>query len=198
MLRNRNSYPRGMEFRLRRFRKCSDQDWQDGSARVFDPVLIMPNTVTLLIRNAIVAKLNTVANIGRVHAYERYANQLADLSALYAWNPGGGPAQLRGWFVRRIGIRETHPSESLFREDITWQIRGYMALSDAAESELSFDALIDAIRAAFRADDTLGGAVDTCWINEEVGIQLDDAGPVLFANVLCHSARLTLMTRRHF
>lgn len=154
--------------------------------------------MTASIRTAIVARLNTVPGIGRVHAYERYANQLGDLAALYAWDAGGGQKQLRGWFVRRVGIRESHPSESLFREDIAWQIRGYMALSDAAESELAFDGLIDAIRAAFRTDDTLGGAVDTCWINEEVGIQMEDAGPVLFANVLCHSARLILKTRRHF
>lgn len=154
--------------------------------------------MTAPIRNAIVAKLNTVANIGRVHAYERYANQMADLSTLYAWDIGGGQKQIRGWFVRRVGIRESKPSESLFREDISWQIRGYMALSDAAASELAFDDLIDAIRTAFRADDTLGGAVDTCWIHEEAGIQMDDAGPVLFANLLCHSARLILKTRRHF
>ncbi|HYE35503.1 hypothetical protein [Methylocaldum sp.] len=150
------------------------------------------------IRTAIVAKLNSVADIGRVHAYERYANQMADLSALYAWDAGSGQKQLRGWFARRVGIQESKPSEPTFRETITWQIRGYLALSDAAASELAFDDLIDAIRAAFRADDTLGGAVATCWIDDEAGIQSDDAGPVLFANVLCHSARLILKTRRYF
>jgi len=150
------------------------------------------------IRTAIVAKLNTVTDIGRVHAYERYANQLADLAALYAWNPGGGPAQLRGWFVRRVKVHESMPTLATYSETITWRIRGYMALSDAAASELAFDDLINAIRDAFRADDTLGGVVDSCRFDREAGIQMDDAGPVLFANVLCHSAQLTLTTRRYF
>jgi hypothetical protein len=76
-----------------------------------------------------------------------------------------------------------------------WALRGYMALDDSAASEKTFDDLVEALIAAFRADDSLGGVVDSCIIGDIAGLQLDEAGPVMLAGVLCHGARLTLRTR---
>jgi hypothetical protein len=148
------------------------------------------------IREAIAARLEAVPDIGIVHRYERYANQAGALAKHYQWQN-----QLRGWFVRRVAVAETPTSQlgGTRIEDTTWMIRGYMALSDEAQSELVFDGLIEALRDAFRDDDTLGGTVASCWVrNGPAGVQMDDAGPVLFGGVLCHSARLRLVTRRYF
>lgn len=148
------------------------------------------------VRTAIVAILSTIPAIGRVHAYERRVDQ-KNLAEHYGYN-----GQLRGWFVRRAGIQERllsppyAPGPRL--EITTWLIRGYLALADAEATELAFDELIEAIRDAFRADDTLGGVVETCRHEEEIGIQLDQAGPVSLTGMLCHSAQLRLTTVRPF
>ena len=151
------------------------------------------------VRTAIVARLNTVAGIGVVQPYERYAADLSRLKALYT--PPGEQA-VRGWFVRRPITRES--GNILGRstiEVIRWRIQGFAQLDDAAQSELSFDALIESVRNAFAQDETLGGTVHQCSEpgndDGESCIQLEDAGPVMFGGVLCHAARLALTTVRY-
>jgi hypothetical protein len=145
------------------------------------------------IRAAIAAKMNTVADIGRVHDYERWAKRDKDFQDLFL-----SAGQIRGWIVRRTATRETSPGIGRFVVTHRWQIRGYMALDDSAASEKTFDALVEALRDAFRSDETLGGLVASTVLPDgeggEAGLQLEDHGPVMFANVLCHGARLRLAT----
>lgn len=148
------------------------------------------------VRAAIKATLQSVTDIGVVHDYERYSHDLAKLKTLYYSAPH---SQLRGWFIRRVKTAETGILPPRYLEQVTWQIRGVMALDDAGASELVFDELLDAIRDAFRADRTLGGTVTKIGRlqpNAERGLQLDDSGPVLFGGVLCHGARFSLLTTR--
>lgn len=146
------------------------------------------------IRAAIAAKLATVPNIGRVHDYQRYDQAATGMQGLYLTTVDGAE-QLRGWFVSRVATREDSPALGRYVAVHTWQIRGYLALADAAATEKTMDALIEALRDAFRADETLGGAVDSTVLDEGAGLQLDEHVPVMFAGVLCHMARLTLRTR---
>lgn len=150
------------------------------------------------IRTAIVARLNSVSGIGVVHAYERYAADLAKLKTLYCPT---GETTIRGWFVRRFRTNESGNIQSRTVEQIRWRIQGMMAVNDAAASELTFDELIESVRDAFAQDETLGGTVDQCSEpgNEdgESCIQLDDAGPVMFGGVMCHACRLSLPTVRY-
>lgn len=146
------------------------------------------------LRAAIVAKLQGIAGIGVVHDHERYAHAMDTLKALYV---PAGEQQLRGWFVRRVGIHEVSAGGSRRVQTVTWRIQGVMALDDASASELAFDALIETITDTFRADPTLGGLVLTPKPeDEDAGVQVVDSGPVMFANVLCHAARLALTTRQ--
>ncbi|WP_119301139.1 hypothetical protein [Dongia deserti] len=145
------------------------------------------------IRDAIKAKLEAIPGIGVVHKYERLATRVADLKALYV--TGG---QLRGWHIRRTATNEVSPTLGSYVIDHRWQIRGFMAIDDSAESEIAFDNLIEAIRDAFRADETLGGLIKGTQVPPPtIGVQLIEHGPVMFADVLCHGARLNLATR-HF
>lgn len=144
-----------------------------------------------MIREAIAAALESVPNIGRIHRYERYLKNQGELAALYAYE-----GQLRGWHVRRVAIQEGKLGDDAPDEVQHWQIRGYMAVSDAGESELVFDRLIDAARDRFRVDPTLGGTVATTWVGDAAGLQMQDSGPALFAGVLCHKVVLTLATQR--
>jgi hypothetical protein len=147
------------------------------------------------IRTAIVTRMNAVSGIGVVHAYERYAADLKTLALLYS---AGAGQPIKGWFVRRALTQETGNVQGRTIERIRWRIQGVMSLDDAAASELTFDALIEGVRNAFAADETLGDAAITCINGDgESCIQLDDAGPVMFGGVLCHAARLGLNTIRY-
>lgn len=150
---------------------------------------------TAVIRDAIRDVMLAVPDIGMVHRYERYAKDLSALKALYL-SPAHG--QLRGWFIRRVKVQETSMTRPRSVELTRWRIQGLMALDDATESELAFDALIEQLRDAFRINGTLNGTVAASGLPDgsETGLQLEDAGPVMFAGVLCHGARLALHTRR--
>ena len=56
------------------------------------------------------------------------------------------------------------------------------------------DALVDAIAEAFELDPSLGGRVRVRQQADPAGITLEEATPVMFAGVLCHAARLRLVT----
>lgn len=147
------------------------------------------------IRDAIVATLAAIPDIGKVHSYQRYSARTKDLVDIYAYN-----GQLRGWFLRRFSVIDKDVSLGARQETTNWYIRGYMALDDAAQSELVFDGLLDAIRAAFRAEwlpGNLGSTVIHRIYNEQVDISVDETGPVMFAGVLCHSARCSLKVWNH-
>lgn len=151
-----------------------------------------------LVRAAIVATLSAVPDIGRVHGYQRYAHNLTDLAALYRSDTHN---QLRGWNVSRLSTSEAGNRQAHTVEIVRWQILGVMALDDAGESELVFDALVEAVRNQFAQSETLGGVVDQCSDPDnhdgQTGIQVDSISPGKFANVLCHLARLSLLTVRY-
>ena len=146
-------------------------------------------------RAAIVALLGGVADIGQVHAFERYAREESAFRTLYLYTPAGGEQQVRGWQVSNTAIDEHSNGRGRVVNTYTWRIRGFMSLADAQASELTFDALGEAVRAAYRADPTLGGIAQPDDTLD--GIQKADAGPVLFCGVLCHSALLNLNTREY-
>lgn len=143
------------------------------------------------IRGAIAAKIATVANIGKVHQFERFAKGEKDFRVMYEHQ-----GQIRGWNIRRI--KRTATSKVLGVRDVVnvWRISGFMSMSDADGSELVFDGLLDDLCAAFSADEDLGGLIaGTVLENPDVaGLQIEDSGPVMFAGVLCHSARGVLYT----
>ena len=147
------------------------------------------------IRAAIIALHQAVPDVGVVHNRERYANSEDKFRALFVMTPAGGAQQVRGWWWRRVATAESSVSTGTTMNVHTWECRGYMALNDAEASELAFDALIEALRDAVRADPTLGGVCDQNAVSGEPdGVQVTDAGPVMFCGVLCHSAVLQLRT----
>ncbi|MEQ8585152.1 MAG: hypothetical protein RLO01_12655 [Thalassobaculaceae bacterium] len=144
------------------------------------------------IRTAIANLIRGVPAAGVVNDYERYTRREGDFRDLYQVG-----TQIRGWNIRRLSTREEVVDSQTTRLVIRWQVNGFLSLVDEQASELAFDDLIEAVRAPFRADETLGGLVETTFgaAGDEAGLQLDELGPVMFAGVLCHKARLSLTTR---
>lgn len=145
----------------------------------------------LQIRNAIAAKVAGVAGAGLVNTYERYASTMAAIKLLYV-----SSGKILGWFVRLKRTQRLSPTIGRVVVVHTWQVTGYMSLDDAAQSEVAFDTLIEALQHAFDADQTLGGLISTTNAEDggPSGLQRDSAGPVMFCGVLCHSAALSLFT----
>lgn len=147
------------------------------------------------IRAAIVERLAAVPGVGKVHEYQRFAAQEAPFRALFNYlDPASGAGRLLGWDVHRQATLERR-DDFVHEEVLTWRLRGFMAIADAEASEHLFDTLIEAVRAAFRVDHNLAGAVASTDYNDFCGLQLDDSGPAMFAGVLCHAATFTLYTR---
>lgn len=147
------------------------------------------------IRAAILAKLQGVTGIGQVHDYERFAAREADFHALYKET---ATVRINGWNFFRESTREADLNNGEVRRLHTFRLTGFRSLDDADATGKSFDDLVEAIAQAFRADRTLGGLIeDVKNLDEEFGesgIQVDAIEPVMFAGVLCHRARLRLVT----
>ncbi|GAA5784699.1 hypothetical protein [Chitiniphilus shinanonensis] len=154
-------------------------------------------TTTTEIRDAIVARLQSLPDVGQAHPYERYANDQRKLVAHYT-----DSGVLCGWFVSRRAVARTERGIGSGRVLVTtsWQLTGYRAINDEQQSELRLDTVIDAILDAFPAQETLGGLIlDTLVADDqplgEAGAQLLEARPVMFAGVLAHRAVIALTTR---
>jgi hypothetical protein len=148
-------------------------------------------------RAAIVAALSSVPEIGIVHDRERYASSNASFAALFLFQPSSGAQHLRGWTLRRTATREHSPNIARTLSEHTWTLRGYLAFNDAEASELVLDDLVEQFRAVVRADPTLGGVCQPGPLDAEEkadGVQVTDAGAVLFAGALCNSVVLQLKT----
>ena len=133
-----------------------------------------------------------VASIGNVHDYERYLKDQSKLRSLYVSTAQGGSSRVYGWNVRRVRTVETLVSTGRNFQDHYWRFRGYLSIDDAEGSEKLFDIQIEAIRAAYRADPTMGGLCDTQFNEQNAGqggMQLEESEPVLFCDVLCHAVR---------
>lgn len=149
------------------------------------------------IRAAIVAVIEGVTDIGRVHDRPRYAKGQRDLVEHYY---SEDHHQIRGWHVKRRTMAEIDPLTGAHGVEITgWEITGFLALDDDEATELTLDALVEALRTAFKANRTLTATVDDISANEEgkaVGLQLEDSDYVSFGGVLCHRAKCALYTTR--
>lgn len=145
-------------------------------------------------RAAICALLLTVAEIGNVHDEEPYARAESAFREFYAWEDAAGQQQLRGWFVRRTRTAEREVGLGRTVNAHTWLVRGFASFDSAAGTGKAFDDLVEAVRRAYRADITLGGAVDPGPMDNPSGLQVADIGPVVLAGALCHAVTLNLTT----
>lgn len=150
-------------------------------------------TSTQRIRNELQALISSVPGTGQVHPYERFAVKSQEFARLYQQGQ-----RVQGFFVHRQGSREYQYSSQLNRVRTRWVIRGFASLVDAEATELAFDDLLDALRAAVRARPVLYDAADNALAHtstdDGAGLQLDESGPVMFAGVLCHGATFSLTT----
>lgn len=148
-------------------------------------------------RAAIKALIESVTDAGMVHDHEPYGRTEVDFRRLYAWTDTSGATQVRGWFVQRTRTVETVAGNGRTINVHTWRVRHFMSLDAEGATELIFDDLVEAVRRAYRADVTLGGAVQPGPLGQQSGFQVNDSGAAYLAGVLCHAATLSLTTHEY-
>ncbi|MBI5075632.1 MAG: hypothetical protein HZB62_10780 [Nitrospirae bacterium] len=139
-----------------------------------------------LIRTQIFTILSGVTDIGKVYDYERWSADWGAFISLFK-STVGSKDQIRGCEIARRAAPGGYDSnaEELIRHQ--YVIRMYMSLSDADATEKTFNALIEAVKSAFRFNFQLN---DTC---ESAGpVSADIIEPRFFGSVLCHYAELSL------
>ena len=130
--------------------------------------------------------LLTVSGISPlVYTRERWASQASAVRSLYVTK-----GRLHAWTITRQSSTENRLATGHENERRhTLVIRGYYALDDEADSETTFQALIEGICTTFRVLPNLNAQVAT---SEPIQVELVE--PRMFCETLCHYAELRLET----
>lgn len=134
------------------------------------------------IRAAIKARLDDMGDgIGRVHDYERWANNNGAFLDLFKDESTG---KIFGWEITRKTFRVQKIAMRKYKLIHGYVIRGYYGMEDAAETEKTVNALVDQIVLDFtlnKVDGTQGEQMPKGRIE-----------PKLFGHVLCHVPEIEL------
>lgn len=133
------------------------------------------------LRESIKTLVSSVAGVGRVHDYERWT---ADSTQFLALFQDPATKKVFGWEITRNSIPQVERIGRKYKITSSYSIKGYYAVNDAAATEKTFQAIIDAIIAAL-----LTGIPGT------EGTPLPNV-PVIdfrtFGSVLCHHAEIRI------
>lgn len=139
----------------------------------------------------IAAKMAVVANIGRIHGYERQVVDPAKFIQLFQ-DPITG--RILGWEITRRSAQE-HKRGAFFRHH-QMVLQGYMGLQDASATGLTFQELCEEVCNAFRvADPATPGAAWNYLDGDDATAapaQVESINDRMFGAVLCHCAVITL------
>ena len=141
------------------------------------------------IAGVIEAVLMTVDGTGQTHRYQRYYKE-GDPKDPYLYKDAeGDPETVRTWMISRSAVTEDQATGMSSEIHHTMTMRGYLAVQDGRETEVEFQAIIDAVMAAFRPQDRL--AVKPV-VEVHFPAQAEEIGYAMLAGVLCHYAELTM------
>lgn len=130
----------------------------------------------------LVARLQTIPDIGLVHPYERLIVEPDVAPGVF-----GSTQQVRAWTLTRLSILPERLPGITQREQERLILRGYLSVDDTQASELVFQDLLEAVAAALRPVHTVG-------IFDRVGpLTIEQIGHVRLGQThLCHAAQCVL------
>lgn len=99
------------------------------------------------IRAAMKAALETVANVGKVNAFEPLAVREEDFKTCYVDRRLG---YVLGWSIARESAEETRSSHRTNLVGHTLVVRGVRALAEGGATDTEFQGLVDAVLAVMR------------------------------------------------
>jgi len=142
------------------------------------------------IRAQIKSTLEAVPGIGAVHDYERYPRSLGDF---FLAMTSGSPSRVNGWVIHRASAsaeRVTLGRGGQIERAHGFRITGFYQLDDADGSEKDFQALLEAVFAAFTGDwyATAAWRADLLQVESVTVTSVDEMGADLY-----HIAECSLM-----
>ena len=141
------------------------------------------------IRDAIVTRIQTVANVGTVHNRLRWSSNVSDYLDTFT-SSIGGQVQTRAWMVTWEGIPEAWADPSAFGrigERYVFTVMGIESFKDSAATEGTLYDLVELVKEALRnrKDFGLANVVDY-----SVRVTVPTLEVRQFGSVLCHVAEL--------
>lgn len=148
------------------------------------------------IRSGIRAVLEEVVGIGPVHDRFRDTQGRPDLLRELFTEPATG--RLHAWQFRRTSFRERETDAGVeFPSLETYEIQGFLAVSDATDTETEFQDLVDRIRDAFRGESSRVFIVHPeSDLDSEQAVSEGRIDHGKFGSVEVHVATLTLQVRQ--
>jgi hypothetical protein len=137
------------------------------------------------IRTQIKSVLESVSGIGIVHGYERYSRSLAEFFNLMT-----SSGKINGWTIHRQSTESSRDTMPTIQREHVYKISGLYELDDAANSENTFQGLLDAIYSAFKSNYNLNGTA----LNSDP-VKIDNVDTEEYGNKLFHVAELTLIVQ---
>jgi len=140
-------------------------------------------------RDAIHTVLSGISDIGQVHKQKRWSADKEGFKAAYMATIGGTD-QIRAWWISRLSTASVTMTRKSYQRDYIFQLEGFMGLDDSANTEQTFQTLVDTVMDALDAQrPDLGGA------DHQEPIALEAYSEVVIGGYLCHHAvlRLTLV-----
>ncbi|GJM12791.1 MAG: hypothetical protein DHS20C12_11940 [Pseudohongiella sp.] len=147
------------------------------------------------VRNAIKAKIESVADVGTIQPRERFSKNNKELKAFYTTEIGDtGEYKLIGGFLRRVTYAGQSANDIYFTRKQAWEFHYLLGWDDENNSEEEFNEKIDAIAEAFETDTTLGNVTATVSSDGTPPLDLVQSGPAMFGGVLVHYAVMKINT----
>ena len=142
------------------------------------------------IAQSIAQQISSVADVGQVHEYQRFFLSEAKFKALMYDQSNG---DIRGWNVTRESFSQEHAADHSNTRISTFVIRGFMAVDDTAQSEITFEKLIDSVTQKFEAQQQLADTVELTYPPQ---LRSSEYGEIF--GVTCHVCEITLDVQEHF
>lgn len=141
--------------------------------------------------------LETVSNVGNVHAYQRLVK---DTPAFNTAFQHAATASYRFWEIHRISSQEAYlvgGSTGVTTRTHVIQLDGFMGVDDSANSESTFQTLVESVCDVFRGNTTLNhlAASATASLLEAALVQVARVDHVKFGDRLLHHAEVQLTVR---
>lgn len=128
--------------------------------------------------------LSGVEDVGNVYSYRRWAADEASFKNLFVTQ-----GTILAWTITREST-ETDDFEEGSHDHHAIVIRGWMGVKDAANTERTFQNLVESIRETFQTNRTLYLANENAEFSERIKVRKVDY--VKYGEYLCHYAELEL------
>lgn len=138
--------------------------------------------------------LAAVTDVKNVYEYKRWAKNEATFKAIFK----DSNDKIQGWMITRQNTPEKWRTYGQNDRSFAFQIAGLYGLSDADQTEITFQNLIESVCTTFRSNKTLNSTVQTTYpeFGQLAGLggpQVQTVEERMFFGILCHYCEIGIV-----